>query len=201
MLTPELLPRLGLFVVNGFFDAEWCARVRAELRAAECKPAPVYSGNQEGVDRSIRSTNVVDVNPATGAMVHARLAALQPTLESHFRVPLQGLEDIQCLGYRAGDCFRPHRDVNRRPDAPAYMQRRRVSLVLHINGESNSSDDAGYGGGSLTFYGLLQDSRWADYGIPLHGEGGLLVAFRSDVLHEVTPVTHGERFTFITWFF
>jgi SM-20-related protein len=201
MLTSDLLPRLGLFIVNGFFDADGCARVRAELRAAQSKPAPVYSGNQEAVDRSIRSTNVVQVNPDTGALVHARIAALQPTLESHFHVPLQGLEDIQCLRYSAGDYFRAHRDVNQRPDAPAYMQRRRVSLVLYINGESTGSDDAGYSGGSLTFYGLLQDSHWTDYGFPLRGEEGLLVAFRSEVLHEVTPVTHGERFTFITWFF
>jgi SM-20-related protein len=197
----DLILRLGLFVVNDFFDAEWCARVRAELRAAQNEPAPVYSGNQVAVNKSIRSTNVVQGSAATLSQVHARLAALQPTLESHFRVPLHGLEDILCLRYRAGDYFQAHRDVNLSPDAPAYMQKRRVSIVLYINGESARSEVAGYGGGSLTFYGLFEDSRWADYGLPLRGEGGLLVAFRSDVLHEVTPVTHGERFTFVTWFF
>jgi SM-20-related protein len=201
MSTCDLLPRLGLFVVNSFFDADWCARVRAELRAAQSEAAPVYSGNQVAVNKSIRSTNVVRVSAATVSQVHARLAALQPTLESHFRVPLQGLEDIVCLKYRAGDYFQAHRDVNQSLDAPAYMQERRVSVVLYINGESAGSEDAGYSGGCLTFYGLFEDSRWAAYGFPLRGEEGLLVAFRSNVLHEVTPVTHGERFTFITWFF
>jgi SM-20-related protein len=32
------------------------------------------------------------------------------------------------------------------------------------------------------------------------GEPGLLVAFRSDTVHEVLPVTHGERFTVVSWF-
>jgi predicted 2-oxoglutarate/Fe(II)-dependent dioxygenase YbiX len=31
------------------------------------------------------------------------------------------------------------------------------------------------------------------------GERGLLVAFDSGIAHSVTPVTHGERFTVVTW--
>jgi SM-20-related protein len=34
----------------------------------------------------------------------------------------------------------------------------------------------------------------------LIGEPGLLVAFRSDVLHEVEAVTHGERYSIVSWF-
>ena len=29
---------------------------------------------------------------------------------------------------------------------------------------------------------------------------GSLVTFRSETTHEVTPVTHGVRYTFATWF-
>jgi len=36
------------------------------------------------------------------------------------------------------------------------------------------------------------------YGLP--GETGLLVAFAAETLHEVSPVTSGERFTIISWF-
>jgi SM-20-related protein len=201
MSTCALLPRLGLFVVNSFFDADWCARVRAELRAAESIAAPVYSGNQVAVNKSIRSTTLVQVAAPTASQIHTRLSALQPALESYFCVPLEGLEEIHCLRYREGDYFQAHRDVRQSPDAPAYMQRRRVSIVLYLNGESAGGEDAGYDGGSLTFYGLFEDPRWATYGFPVRGKAGLLVAFRSDVLHEVTPVTRGERFTLITWFF
>jgi predicted 2-oxoglutarate/Fe(II)-dependent dioxygenase YbiX len=37
--------------------------------------------------------------------------------------------------------------------------------------------------------------------VRLAGEQSLLVGFKSDVKHEVTPVTSGERFTLVTWFF
>jgi SM-20-related protein len=36
-------------------------------------------------------------------------------------------------------------------------------------------------------------------GLPLVGEGGLLVAFESGTTHSVTPITHGERYTVVTW--
>jgi SM-20-related protein len=29
---------------------------------------------------------------------------------------------------------------------------------------------------------------------------GTLVAYRAETTHEVTPVTHGERFTIASWF-
>ena len=34
----------------------------------------------------------------------------------------------------------------------------------------------------------------------LRGEPGTLVAFRSETTHEVTPVTHGERYSIVSWF-
>jgi predicted 2-oxoglutarate/Fe(II)-dependent dioxygenase YbiX len=36
--------------------------------------------------------------------------------------------------------------------------------------------------------------------VDLCGEEGLLVAFRAETLHEVRPVTHGVRFSVVTWF-
>jgi hypothetical protein len=35
---------------------------------------------------------------------------------------------------------------------------------------------------------------------PLIAEPGLLIAFPSDKWHEVKPVSHGRRFTVVTWF-
>lgn len=57
-----------------------------------------------------------------------------------------------------------------------------------------------FGGGALALYGLLNDARGQNYGFPLEPEQGQLIAFRSDLWHEVKPVTHGERFTIVSWF-
>jgi SM-20-related protein len=32
------------------------------------------------------------------------------------------------------------------------------------------------------------------------GKPGILVAFRSETTHEVTPVTHGERLSIVSWY-
>ena len=197
MPRSDFFTRLGLFVANGFFDAELCARLRRELRAAQCEPAKVYGDDrQNAVNRSVRSTSWLKVTANTSSLVDARLGALLPMLEGHFRVPLRGWQDVDFLRYAQGDFFQSHRDANPHAEAPDYLQARRVSIVLFLNREG-----VDYGGGSLTFYGLLEDPRWASYGFPLRGEEGLLVAFRSDVLHGVTPVTHGERLTLVTWFY
>ena len=55
-------------------------------------------------------------------------------------------------------------------------------------------------GGSLTFYGLMKAPGMEKAGMPLAPEAGLLVAFRSDIMHEVNPVTRGERYTLVSWF-
>jgi hypothetical protein len=48
-------------------------------------------------------------------------------------------------------------------------------------------------------YGLLGPAS-ERHGLPIGGEPGMLVAFRSDVLQEVRPVTRGERQTVVSWY-
>jgi predicted 2-oxoglutarate/Fe(II)-dependent dioxygenase YbiX len=60
-------------------------------------------------------------------------------------------------------------------------------------------DDA-YQGGELEFYGLVDDARLKNRALPLTGEAGLLVAFRAETMHAVSPIVAGERLTVVTWF-
>ena len=198
MPTPDFFARLGLFVASGFFDSALCVRLRTEFCAARRQPATTYEdkNHPDVLNRSVRSTSLLKVAAESRSLVDARLEALRPALQGHFGVPLRGWEKVSFLSYAEGDHFQAHRDANPNPEAPDHLQVRRVSIVLFLNREG-----ADYGGGILTFYGLLPDPRWATYGFPLGGEEGLLVAFRADVVHEVTPVTRGERFTLVTWFY
>ena len=68
-----------------------------------------------------------------------------------------------------------------------------------MNGEVPEEDPASYAGGSLMFYGLIDDPRTRNHGLPLTAVSGLLVAFRSETVHAVTPVTRGTRFTIVSW--
>jgi len=69
---------------------------------------------------------------------------------------------------------------------------RRVSAIVFL---SEAGRD--YGGGELVFQ-TGYEQRYARTLAP--SQRGSLLAFRSELSHEVTPVTHGERYTVVTWF-
>jgi predicted 2-oxoglutarate/Fe(II)-dependent dioxygenase YbiX len=191
--------RLGLFTAKGFLDAAHCVAIRDELALAPEKLGTI--GKAEEIDTSVRSARRRKAPAATRTLVSARLEELRPTLSRHFGLALAGFENVQFLCYKADDFYRPHRDRNDDPDASTLLRGRKVSVVLFLNARREQGELLTYGGGTLTFYGLLQDPRWQSMGLGLDAEEGLLIAFRSDLLHEVTPVTHGERYTIVSWYY
>jgi predicted 2-oxoglutarate/Fe(II)-dependent dioxygenase YbiX len=104
------------------------------------------------------------------------------------------------LIYGPGDHFGPHCDSDGDCSKPAYVRERRISVVIFLNGGTRSPPHETYEGGALVLYGLVGGPAGRAYGIPLAGEPGLLIAFRSDLLHEVTPVTRGQRYTIVSWY-
>jgi SM-20-related protein len=129
-------------------------------------------------------------------LIEARLLALRQQIEGHFQVALQGCVTPQFLRYRKGDFYIAPRD-NR------LAKQRQISVVVFLNDHALRHQALDfYDGGDLTFYRLIDDNpRWTNIGLPLTSEEGLLIAFRSQVVHEVTPVTRGERYTIVNWFF
>jgi SM-20-related protein len=200
MPAAEFLTRLGLFCVRDFLEAHTCARLRSEVRAAPRVPGAV--GGESGdyqINRGARSTDIAEVSPEAEALVDARLDAATSDIERHFSVELEGRQRLQFLVYKPGDFFEAHHDRNPSPEAAEFSRQRRVSVVVFLNDEAREPGTDVYGGGALTFYGLLGGKGDKQVGLPIVGERGLLVAFDSGIAHSVTPVTHGERFTVVTW--
>jgi SM-20-related protein len=200
MPAAEFFSRIGLFTVRGFLEPEICERLRADAAAAKKVPGAVGGeGDEYRIDRASRSTGIADVSDESQAVVAERLSAVIPDIARHFRLEVEGRQSLQFLVYGKGDFFEAHKDRNDSEGAAAFSARRRVSVVAFLNGESKDPHDGTYGGGSLTFYGLLGGDRGKQVGLPLVGECGLLVAFESGTTHSVTPITHGERYTVVTW--
>ena len=187
--------RFGLFAEEEFLDSATRARVVAEMRERGGRPATV-SLSEEHVDEDYRRTTLADVSDETRTLVESRMRAALPSVARYFDEPLKEMERAQFLLYHEGDHFRRHSDSPRdRPSSPDGTVRR-ISLVLFLNGEGPADEADSYEGGNLTFYGLMGES----VGLPLTGSPGLLVAFRSELVHAVTPVTRGERCTVVSWF-
>jgi len=190
----------GLFAAREFFDAALCARLRSEMRSATGGPGRVWVGDRYVEDPNLRRTTVVEVSPGVSSLVEARLLALKPSLEEHFQTALGACQPLQFLRYRTGDYYRRHPDRDATPGAARTPKDRKVSVVVFLNRQSPQPEDGCYCGGALVFYGLAANPALKHHGIPLAGEEGALIAFRPEIVHEVTPVEEGERFTIGTWF-
>jgi predicted 2-oxoglutarate/Fe(II)-dependent dioxygenase YbiX len=161
------------------------------MRAGPAIPAEIYVDKQTaGVDASVRRALSVEPSGEAAAVVDRVCEAVRPDLEHHFGVTLATFEPPHYLLYDRDAFFVAHRD---RPRAAGFeTSTRQVSVVFFLN------DD--FGGGALTFYELLDGEKWQGVGLPCDAAPGLLVAFRSETLHEVQPITAGQRCTVATWF-
>lgn len=201
MPKAEFFSSFGLLVVKDFFDEDLCARLRHAISLGEAAPAMVRGKTGDHVDEAYRRTRRVRVPEPAASLVYTRLLDCKPLVENHFHLRLEGCERPQFLSYKTGDFFRAHEDHSTDPNAPESMRRRRISAVIFLNSQTAEPVDGCYCGGSLTFYGLMKDPRLENYGFPLAGKTGLLVAFPSALVHEVTPVTYGDRATIVSWYF
>jgi len=178
-------PWPDLFGVSHFLEPIVVDAIVAEMKAAAGSAATVYGSTVSGrVDESVRRTFRVKPTNDTVALVIQKLLAIKDAIEKHFGIGLNECEEPQFLRYREGDFFVAHQDGNTGL-LRLETEQRLISTVIFLN------DD--YDGGSLVFSNLRER-----FGVS--SEPGLLVAFRSETTHEVTPVTHGERYSIASWY-
>lgn len=185
----------NLFTVKQFLDPNVCQEIVAEMSAAQGDAATVYGRTTSGaVEQNIRKTLRIRPSVATVESIVSRLWALKDQVEKYFAVALSECEDPQFLRYREGDFFVAHQDGNTgmmRLDT----ERRLVSTVLFLSRESDSPQPGAHCGGSLVFTNLRTFEK-----VRVVGEPGMLVAFRAETTHEITPVTYGERYSIVSWY-
>ena len=201
MPSIDAFRKWGFFCVPAFLDPPACADLCEHARAAPALPAEIVGAAGRFVDQADRNTWEISSTGEREDAVVRRVEALRDELAGHFGVALSGCEGAKLLVYRTGGFYRPHRDrVVAEGDAVVRARARCVSIVIFLNGTSADPGPGEYAGGKLTFYGLMGDPQWWQYGFALDPAPGLLVAFRSDIVHEVTPVLAGERYTIVDWF-
>lgn len=201
MINPDFLRRCGVVIEPGFLDPQACLRVAGIMgRRRQATPATVYGKGKQSVIEAMRRTRLVSVPPGIISGFGKRLDAWQPRLADHFQVKLVAHETLQFLRYTQGDHFRAH--VDRVDDAPASSEfaRRRVSVVVFLNASGKEDREGDYAGGNLVLYGLLAGEKWKQFGAVVPSSPGMLVAFSSDLRHEVTAVTSGMRATVVSWY-
>lgn len=188
-------PFFDLHVIKNFLDPDTSRRLVREMRSAPLSAALTYGRGDATVDELVRRVSRVGVSQNSFAYVTQRLEQQRAAVARHFSVKLTNLEEPQFLCYRVGDFFVAHQDGNTGLVNLDTDRTRRVSVSIFLNTESATPEPDTYGGGALVFSDWRSGQRQE-----VHGETGMLVAFRSEVTHEVTPVTHGDRFAIVSWY-
>jgi SM-20-related protein len=183
--------------VKSFLDTAECATLREELRQAAGSQATVLSPEPDGAVRPlVRRTTRMSVPPQTSAHITTLLMQQKDALERRFGHALSSCEPPQFLRYVAGDFFVAHQDGNT-PLIHDHSRFRKVSAVIFLSAFSDAPAPERYGGGALVLYGPYSGPELR---LPLTPEPGTLVCFRAETTHEVLPVSHGERFTIVSWY-
>ena len=106
MPRPEFFKRLGLFVIDDFLPADYCAQLCSQVLASPTTPGRVGGDNiRKGgwVDESRRSVLCADVPKATESLLESRLAQAKPNLEKHFQTSLDECDGPHFLRYGPGN--------------------------------------------------------------------------------------------------
>jgi len=183
------------YVCGNFLDAASCNRLIDEIRRSEAGKAMTYGkGDAGSIDERTRRVRTALVSKDTIDKVSSRLSEHLPHLRSHFQIELDSFEEPQFLWYSPGDFFVAHQDGNTRLINLESDRLRRISVSIFLNREGEDEAPDCYSGGALVFSDRATDNRSV-----VRGETGKLVAFRSELTHEVTPIKSGNRFAVVTW--
>ena len=188
---------IDLLELGDVLDPLMLDDLRAELSAAAGGAATVYRRQAEGVvEIRVRKVARLTVSPETCERIRRQILGRKGVIEEHFGIPLTDCEVPQFLRYETGDFFVAHQDGNT-PLIFDDSRFRKISVVVFLSTPSAEPAPDTYGGGALVFHGPYSGPTLR---IPVTPAPGTLIAFRAETTHEVIPVTHGERYSIVSWF-
>ena len=199
MKAIELVKKYELFVAPNFFEESTCQNIIEQSRVGSTRPATVYGQSDSGsVDDRVRRASRFTPSKETLELVTQGLMDYKEEVEKHFHARLNDCEEPQFLRYNVGDFFVAHQDGNTGLIRLATENERKISTVIFLNRQTIEPTPGTYCGGALKFSDYRAEPQYRTFDLPT--EPGMLVAFRSELTHEVTPITHGARYSIVSWY-
>ena len=181
----------------GFLPLPECRDIVRAMEASPGEPAQVVRAGESILDETMRFCLDHAFPDAFKDPIGARLTAF---FESH-RTELDSDADFlygpYFMSYGKGAFFRPHRDVANHKNDPPRLAAHRWSLLVYLNGREPAGDLPTFDGGALIIYETNPKLR--DRRVVIVPQPGLLVLFRSNLMHEVSTVLEGTRYAVAGW--
>ena len=167
--------------IDEFLSEKECVQI---VKFNKSKTRKGRVNKDDKVNEKIRSSYIKFLSPdATHAWLFKRLSsAILDLNNKYFNFDITGLlEGIQYTNYKTGEGH-----YQRHVDCMFDGIVRKLSISIQL------TDPTKYEGGDLNLY-------WSDDPVTMKKNKGSLFIFPSYMLHEVTPVTKGERNSLVCW--
>lgn len=151
-----------------------------------------------GVVKSTRETNLkwISLDENSNWLFKKVIQCINETNVNNYGYILKFVEDIQFAEYtsQTKGFYSKHIDCGNRFGMENFVDIRKLSFSIQL------SDSSDYEGGELKFYtGKKSIYTNKEEGDTAKKDKGTIILFPSHVLHEVTPVTKGIRYSLVSW--
>ena len=171
-LKPETFDRATNFLTHSD-----CLRIKNMHKNVEKWEGKVHDKDNSKKANSVRQVDVYPIQDlGLAELIYDTVKSYNAT---SFRFDIAGIFDnLQLLHYKTGHHYDWHTDIGQ-----GIYSNRKISVSILLDDKCD--------GGELVL------KQGADR--PIYMEAGDMVMFPSYVLHKITPVTKGERWSLVTW--
>ena len=151
-----------------------------------------------GIVKRTRETNLkwISLDENSNWLFKKIIQCINETNVNNYGYILKFVEDIQFAEYtsQTKGFYSKHSDCGDRFEIENFVDIRKLSFSIQL------SDSSDYEGGELKFYtGKKSIYTNKAEGDTAKKDKGTIILFPSHVLHEVTPVTKGTRYSLVSW--
>jgi predicted 2-oxoglutarate/Fe(II)-dependent dioxygenase YbiX len=182
-----------IFIADHAMDDATCRAVQAAMDAGASEPTEILEDDIHFAE-DVRRASHIEVPDTILDLVGACLDGQREAIAAFFGRPLRSREGLSLLRYETGGFYKPHVDRAEMPSWPAAADRE-VTVVLFLDSSRDDNPQGGFSGGLLRIFPGGPDAAPVEI-VP---NRGTLVAFPSNMRHEVTAVMSGRRDTAVDW--
>jgi predicted 2-oxoglutarate/Fe(II)-dependent dioxygenase YbiX len=186
-------------VWDGVISRAQCARTISAMNRAAIASGAVLRRGTNYLDVRMRTCTEHRVPQTESKYVIDALRTVANQALSLRNLGRARLDGPKFCSYPRGGFFRAHRDISSDIADPMEVRTRVMSLVCLLNDEDSLDDLPVFDGGALVLHIPRVDGTVVPTNVPL--SAGSVVAFSSDLFHEVRPVRSGVRCSAVAWLY
>jgi predicted 2-oxoglutarate/Fe(II)-dependent dioxygenase YbiX len=186
--------RYAPILVPNVLSASECETLIAEMLRHPPRPTPVLRAGVDEYEPAVRQSESCILSGTARANALARVEDAARIHWPHDSADSSVVSAAHFFRYATGGFVAPHRDRSPNSDDPREVRWRKATLVLFLN--SGMPPD-GFEGGALVVF--VPQAAGPTLQHTIRAETGTLALFEPGLMHEVTRVRRGTRYTLVAW--